>query len=335
MLHLSLKNLHKLYTLFFRSFIIFFLILFYGLAGLYYVLNWKPSLDEPTLVRVKKGEPLAETFSRLEQIHLIKSAFLAKFYMFFAKKCVIKAGDYKVPPHATALEIIKILCEGQGLSYKIFFPEGVTNKQILDILNQTGFLEEDDFDLPAEGLLFPDTYSIRSGSTYSQVIDFMHYRMVTILMDLWKKRPQNFYLKTPEEALVLASIIEKETSLDAERPKIASVFINRLKKGMRLQADPTTIYGLTGGDKLNRSLLRTDWSHKSDHNTYQINGLPPTPICNPGYASLKAALNPEKTNYLYFVATKKGGHFFSKNYQDHQKYAQSLRKKKSVRRKKK
>ncbi len=154
----------------------------------------------------------------------------------------------------------------------------------------------------------------------------MHHKMISVLGEVWAHRDKNLYLKTPEELLILASLIEKETNRNEERPRVAGVFINRLKKKMKLQSDPTTIYGLTEGKgKLGRSLKRADMRHESDHNTYHIKGLPPTPICNPGLRSLEAAAHPEKNNFLYFVADGLGGHTFSEHYHVHRHHIKKLK----------
>lgn len=202
--------------------------------------------------------------------------------------------------------------------FRIALAEGVTSWQIVEALKSAGFLTGEVDAVPAEGMLAPDSYEVKSGSSRAAVLQKMQDAQVKILQAAWDARAQGLPLKTMEEALVLASIVEKETGVAAERRQVASVFINRLNQGMRLQTDPTVIYGITKGQGiLGRGLRRSELRRKTDYNTYQIDGLPPGPIANPGKAAIEAALNPDTTEYIFFVADGTGGHAFAKTLRQH------------------
>ncbi|MGR3198858.1 MAG: endolytic transglycosylase MltG, partial [Paracoccus sp. (in: a-proteobacteria)] len=186
--------------------------------------------------------------------------------------------------------------------------EGVTSWQVVEALRAASFLTGEIDDVPPEGSLAPDTYQLSKGGDRNQILAQMASRQETILAEEWEARPFGLPYETPEEALIMASIVEKETGVAGERPQVASVFVNRLRQGMRLQTDPTVIYGVTNGQGiLDRGLRRSELDAETPYNTYRIDGLPPTPIANPGRAAINAALNPDDTDYLYFVADGTGG----------------------------
>ncbi|MEE2861560.1 MAG: endolytic transglycosylase MltG [Pseudomonadota bacterium] len=196
--------------------------------------------------------------------------------------------------------------------------EGVTSWQVVEALRAASFLTGEIDDVPPEGSLAPDTYQLSKGGDRNQILAQMASRQETILAEEWEARPFGLPYETPEEALIMASIVEKETGVAGERPQVASVFVNRLRQGMRLQTDPTVIYGVTNGQGiLDRGLRRSELDAETPYNTYRIDGLPPTPIANPGRAALNAALNPDDTDYLYFVADGTGGHSFSRTLEEH------------------
>lgn len=202
--------------------------------------------------------------------------------------------------------------------FRIALAEGVTSWQIVEALKSADFLEGDVAEVPAEGMLAPDSYEVTAGADRATLLQKMQDKQVKRLEAAWAARAQGLPLKTMEEALVLASIVEKETGIAAERRQVASVFINRLNQGMRLQTDPTVIYGITKGQGiLGRGLRQSELRRKTDYNTYQINGLPPGPIANPGKAAIEAALNPDTTEYIFFVADGTGGHAFAKTLRQH------------------
>ncbi len=208
--------------------------------------------------------------------------------------------------------------EDGGASYRVVIAEGVTSWQIKNALQSIDILENDVTDVPAEGVLAPRDYDIRQGDTVSSVLARMAALQEDILAQAWQSRADGLPLETPEEALILASIIEKETSVPDERRQVASVFVNRLNRGMRLQTDPTVIYGITRGEGiLGRGLRQSELRGETPWNTYVIPALPPTPIANPGQAAIEAALNPDTTEYIFFVADGTGGHAFATNLNDH------------------
>ncbi|MEI8320813.1 MAG: endolytic transglycosylase MltG [Alphaproteobacteria bacterium] len=328
--HWSLKDLHNIYTFSIRFFFLSFLVIGYFGLGLYHVLNTPTPLQEELVFKIRRGQNLSNVIERLKENGIIDSDFWIKIYLYLKRADKsIKTGDYLLTPHMTPRKIFKVILKGEGLSYKIMIPEGLTNLQIVEFLENFPFLEEDQVDLPSEGLLLPETYTVRGGTTYSTVINFMHAKMMATLMNVWAHRDKDLHLKTPEELLILASVVEKETNLREELPRVAGVFMNRLRKNMKLQSDPTTIYGLTNGEgKLDRPLRGIDTRHVSDYNTYYIKGLPPTPICNPGRRTLEAVAHPERHNYLYFVINGMGGHNFSVDYGSHKKHIGKLKKSK-------
>jgi len=202
--------------------------------------------------------------------------------------------------------------------YRVTLAEGVTSWQVVEELKQAEFLEGPVADLPDEGSLAPDSYEVARGTERAALLVEMQQEQAQILADLWQSRADDLPVKTPEEALVLASIIEKETGVPEERKQVASVFINRLEQGIRLQTDPAVIYGITKGQgALGRGLRQSELRAKTPFNTYVIDGLPPTPIANPGRASIEAALNPDATKYLFFVADGSGGHAFAETLAEH------------------
>lgn len=208
--------------------------------------------------------------------------------------------------------------EEGGASYRVVIAEGATSWQIANALGQLDLLENDVTEVPAEGSLAPRDYDIREGDTVSSVLARMSALQEDILAEAWQSRVDGLPLESPEEALILASIIEKETSVPDERRQVSSVFINRLNRGMRLQTDPTVIYGITRGEGvLGRGLRQSELRGATPWNTYVIEGLPPTPIANPGKAAIEAALDPDTTEYIFFVADGTGGHAFATNLQDH------------------
>lgn len=204
------------------------------------------------------------------------------------------------------------------ISYQVSMAEGATSWQFVEALKAADFLGGDIPAVPAEGALAPNTYEVRRGALRSEVLEQLANAQIKILADAWEGRAKGLPLKSPMEALTLASIIEKETGVSSEREEVSGVFVNRLNKGMKLQTDPTVIYGITKGEgTLGRGLRRSELSKKTDYNTYIIPALPPGPIANPGKAAIEAALNPAQTENLFFVADGSGGHAFAENLREH------------------
>ena len=229
----------------------------------------------------------------------------------------LKAGEYQFAPHMSIADIIILLQSGKTYQHKITIPEGLMSIEIVNLINKETALTGALTALPPEGSLLPETYKFSYGDTRQSLVDRMKKSMQDEMNALWLKRAPNFPL-SESEAVVLASIVEKETALALERPRVAGVFLNRLHKGIPLQSDPTVIYALTLGQSiLGRPLTFDDLKKPSPYNTYKASGLPPTPIANPGKASLAAVLNPEKNDFIYFVADGSGGHAFAKTLQEH------------------
>ena len=229
----------------------------------------------------------------------------------------LKAGEYEIPAGSSVIGIIDLLVEGKSILHYLTAPEGRTTAQILKLVGDDDTLTGDLTLAPAEGELLPETYAFTRGETRDEIVRDMMKARNALIDQLWPERAMDLPFSTPEEAVVLASIVEKETGVADERPLIAAVFINRLKKRMRLQSDPTIIYGLTGGEPLGRGLRVSEIEAATPYNTYVIFGLPPTPIANPGRAAIEAVLNPASSDALYFVADGSGGHVFAATLDDH------------------
>ena len=230
----------------------------------------------------------------------------------------LKAGEYRFARAATMQDVMGKIAGGKVITYKISIPEGFTSEMAVERINADGILEGPPVAVPPEGSILPDTYVFRRGMTRQRLLENMQAAQRRLLEKLWANRVPVPAIETMEQAVTLASIVEKETAVPEERPVIASVFINRLNKGMRLQSDPTIIYGIVGGKgRLDRALTRSDIDTTTPYNTYRINGLPPGPIANPGRAALEAVLNPTPTEHFYFVADGTGGHAFAATLEEH------------------
>lgn len=239
----------------------------------------------------------------------------------------LKAGEYLIPAYARPLDIVRILASGKVVVHQVTIPEGLTVVQIMDIVKAVPNLSGEVIRIPEEGTLLPETYRYMYGDSREKILSHMRQAMKRTLEEVWASRKEESPIKTPEELLILASIVEKETGMPAERPRVAAVFLNRLKKGMKLQSDPTVVYGLTLGEKpLGHLLTFEDLKHVSDYNTYVIPALPPKPIACPGRKSLQAVVNPAATNDYYFVADGTGGHAFSPTYNEHVQRVKEWRK---------
>ena len=235
-----------------------------------------------------------------------------------SKPVQLRAGEYEVKQHASIRQLVALFSEGRTVSYRITVPEGLTSHQIVERLKADQSLTGEITAAPAEGTLLPETFLVPRGASRQAVLEMMAAEQRKVAEKAWEQRRKNLPLKTPQEAIILASIVEKETGRNDERARVAGVFINRLRQDMRLQSDPTIVYGLLGGQAAwGRTILKTDIAQKTAHNTYQIDGLPPTPICNPGRAAIEAVLNPADTKDLYFVADGAGGHLFAETLKEH------------------
>lgn len=301
-----------------------FLTFFGGLAlGLYSFANYRyeavPKVEPATAVfTVNKGNGLSTIAANLEKEGLINSAFLFKLVTKLrGNEANFKAGEFAVNQPASMAGIYKTLSEGKAILYPLTVPEGLTSAQILRLMTTLDTLVNDDPDVPAEGTLLPETYLTPRGMTYSELILKMQRAQTRVIDDLWESRASNLPITSKAEAITLASVVEKETGLGGERGLVAGVFTNRLNRGMRLESDPTIIYGISQGEPLGRGLRRSEIDRATDWNTYQIPRLPKTPICNPGKEAIAAVLNPSETKAIFFVADGTGAHAFSETLAEH------------------
>ncbi len=282
---------------------------------------------------IEAGEALASVANRLEAEGLITDKRVLRLKARIDDvETDLKAGSYVVPARASIAEILDQFIQGDVIEYRLTIPEGLTTAQILRRVeaadNLTGDMPEREF---AEGVLLPDTYAFGANTTRTQFLERMETAQQALLEELWPQRQDGLPISTPEEAVILASVVEKETASADERHIVAGLFVGRLKKGMRLESDPTIIYGISQGEPLynrrgqRRTLYRSEIDRKTDWNTYQIDGLPKTPICNPGRDAIAAVLNPPETDYVFFVADGKGGHLFAETYAEHQRNVAAYR----------
>lgn len=239
----------------------------------------------------------------------------------------LRAGEYAFPAHIRPIDAMTMMAEGRTVVHKLTIAEGLTVRQVLTEVEGAEYLAGTVTRKPAEGALLPETWHLTRGDARDDVVARMEKSMRQALDQAWNGRVAGLSLKTKEEALVLASIVERETAIASERPLVAAVFLNRLRLGMRLQSDPTVIYGVSGRlGVLDRPLTRSDLDNPHPWNTYVHDGLPPTPIANPGRASIEAVLNPAQSDALYFVADGSGGHVFARNLDDHNRNVAKWRK---------
>ncbi|MDN0117618.1 endolytic transglycosylase MltG [Yersinia frederiksenii] len=301
------------------------------------------AIQQETLFKLPAGTGRVGLENLLQRDHLIKNTRWFPWLLRIEPELAnFKAGTYRFTPGMTVRGMLELLASGKEAQFTVRFVEGKRLRDWLDELQQSKYIKHvlagksdaeiaillglKDTEHP-EGWLYPDTYSYTAGTTDLALLKRAHVKMEKTVDEIWQGRDKSLPYKTPGELVTMASIIEKETAVNEERTKVASVFINRLRIGMRLQTDPTVIYGM--GDKYNGNISRKDLDTPTPYNTYTISGLPPTPIAMPGLASLTAAAHPAKTAYLYFVADGKGGHTFTTNLASHNQavrvYRQSLK----------
>jgi UPF0755 protein len=263
---------------------------------------------------------------------LTREGVIDQPYLFIAGALVFKAqhdlkyGEYKFAKQASLRDVIETIIDGKVVQHAFTVAEGLTSDQIVQRLMDNDVLAGNIRGIPREGTLLPQTYHFTRGTTREQMIRRMQQDQRRTVQEIWERRSPDLPIKTPEQLVTLASIIEKETGKPEERTRVAAVFVNRLRQKMKLQSDPTIIYGLVGGKgALGHSIQRSEIDRLTPYNTYIIDGLPPGPIDNPGRASLEAAANPARTKELYFVADGTGGHAFAISYEEHQKNVARLR----------
>ena len=283
------------------------------------------SIKNDITIFLHEGSSINSMSKVLEEQEAIGSSVVmrsyAKVHNVFDNCGHVFLGEYTFKKGESFSSVLYKVCNGKSADFKLTIKEGILTKQVVDIINKNKKASGKEISYNNEGTILPETYSFKSGISRTKLLAKMRYDFDVFTKKAWEKRDKKMPLKTLEEAIILASIVEAEAKTDEERPIIASVYLNRLAKGMRLEADPTTIYELTKGQgKLDRSLTLADLRTKGDYNTYQKTGLPIGPICNPGKSSILAVMHPAQTDYLFFVA--KGdlsGHVFAKTFEEHSK----------------
>jgi len=273
-----------------------------------------------TVVLIEPRTKLHDIAQKLQDAHLLNYAPVFELDLYLHQmNDKVKAGEYAVPSKASMAAIAAILVSGKSIQHRLTAAEGLTSDMIYKLVAGDPDLMGDAGPEAAEGTLLPETYLFTHGTTRAQILQRMEKLQAKFLGEKWSARVEGLPLQTQEQAVILASIVEKETSLPEERRHIAAVFVNRLKDGMKLQSDPTIIYGITKGYPLGRDIRASEIVQATPYNTYVIEGLPPSPICNPGKDSLAAVLDPEQSDDLYFVATGQGGHVFAATVAEHKK----------------
>lgn len=308
------------------------LIAMLGAGGVYYygrqVLEAPGPLKDDKVVNIPQRagkRDIAETLNKESVTDVNPWVFIAAVAALKASSD-LKPGEYSFQKNASLRDVIATIVEGKVVQHAVTIPEGLTSEQIVARLSDNDIFTGSVRELPREGTLLPETYKFPRGTPRDQVIQRMQQAHKRVLAEIWERRSQDLPVKTPEQLETLASIVEKETGKPDERSRVAAVFVNRLKQKIKLQSDPTIIYGLVGGKgTLGRPIKRSEITQPSPYNTYVIDGLPPGPIGNPGRASLEAAANPARTRDLFFVADGTGGHAFTETYDAHQKNVAKLR----------
>jgi UPF0755 protein len=300
-------------------------------AGYFYgkqMLETPGPLQEDKVVNIpaRAGKrDIAEALQKEGVINVNPWIFIGSVFALKASS-ELKPGEYLFQKSASLRDVIGTMVEGKVVQHSVTIPEGLTSEQIVARLTENDIFAGDVREIPREGTLLPETYKFPRGTTRDQVIQRMQKDQKRVLAEIWERRNPDIPVKTPEQLVTLASIVEKETGKPDERSRVAAVFVNRLRQKMKLQSDPTIIYGLVGGKgTLGRPIKRSEIQQPSPYNTYVVDGLPPGPIANPGRASLEAAANPARTRDLFFVADGSGGHAFTETYDQHQKNVAKLR----------
>ena len=284
-------------------------------------------LREAKLIEIPSGSRLRQIAGTLADAGAVNNPWIFVFgTTLLGAQDEMKAGEYEIPPAASPSAIMNMIREGRIYGRRLTIREGLTSFEIVNMVNALSDMEGNVADIPPEGTLLPETYDYRLKEDKQELVSRMKESMTKTIDELWPGRAADLPFTTKEEALTLASIVEKETGVEAERKRVAGVFINRLRKGIALQTDPTVIYAITKGrpqnegkGPLGRRLLKKDLEFDSPYNTYLHPGLPPGPIANPGRASIEAVLHPEAHDFIYFVADGTGGHIFSATLNEHDK----------------
>lgn len=308
------------------------IILMIGAGATYYygkqTLESPGPLQEDKIVNIpaRAGKrDIADVLSREGVINVNPWVFIGSVFALKASSD-LKPGEYSFQKNASLRDVIATIVDGKVVQHAITIPEGLTSEQIVTRLSDNDIFTGSVREIPREGTLLPETYKFPRGTTRDQVIQRLQQAQKRVLAEIWERRNTDTPLKSPDQLVTLASIVEKETGRADERSRVAAVFVNRLRQRMKLQSDPTIIYGLVGGKgTLGRPIKRSEITQPSPYNTYVIDGLPPGPIANPGRASLEATANPARTRDLFFVADGTGGHAFTETYDQHAKNVAKLR----------
>ena len=299
-----------------------------ALAGVVVIAGWTqlsaylsrpgPAGEEVTVI-LPRGAGVAQIAGHLAEARVIRQPLMFRLAVrVLGRDRELKAGEYAFPAQVTPRGVIGMLASGETVARRLTVAEGLTVAEIFRLLEEAEALTGPLPEAPREGSLLPETYFYAYGDSRTGMVKRMQQAMRRTLDELWAERNPDLPFASPEEVLVLASIVDKETALESERDKVAAVFVNRLRRNMRLQSDPTVIYHLTGGDgRLGRPLRRSDLAENGPYNTYQVDGLPPGPIANPGRDALAAVIGPADVDYLYFVADGTGGHVFARTLDEH------------------
>jgi UPF0755 protein len=288
-------------------------------------------LAEDRAFMVERGASGASIANSLESQGFINDAFLFRVAnRLYASGSVLQAGEYQIPARASVKDIVEMMASGAALQHAITFPEGITIRAAMKLIEESEVLTGDMPETPPEGSILPDTYHVQRGMTRAALLQLMRDARDEAVAEIWARRQQNLPLRTPDDLVNLASIVERETGVASERPLVAAVFINRLRRPMRLETDPTIIYGvcrrfpdrcvdgrLVNAQGQRRTIRASEIALDTGYNTYRIDGLPPTPIANPGRAALEATANPAQSNAIFFVADGTGGHVFAATIAEH------------------
>jgi len=318
--------------------VLFILVAAASSGGVFWVYHnyMKPGpLEADRVLLIQRGSGVVQISRELAKAGVIENPFIfRKGFRHLAADLPLRAGEYLFPARAPVHDVVAILQSGKTVVRRITVTEGMSSAAVVAKLADTPGLSGLIGDVPAEGSLLPETYHFSFGDDRRAIVARMRGSMNKLVNELWPMRAKDLPIRTAEEAVILASIVEKETGIDSERARVAAVFVNRLRRNMRLQSDPTVIYGLTRGERsLGRRLTRTDLESRTAFNTYVIKGLPPTPIANPGREALRAVLHPANTDELYFVADGTGGHVFARTLKEHNRNVARWRKIRDQRRK--
>jgi UPF0755 protein len=292
---------------------------FYGIMAFEKEASAPGPLAADKVVLVPRNTGTGEIATLLKREGIIENTATFEFYALLNRqKGTLKAGEFQFRAGSSIRDTIDTLVNGKPILHSFTVPEGLTSEQIVARMMENEVLTGTVSETPREGSLLPDTYKFERGLTRQQLVNLMQNAQRQAITQVWAKRAGDIAIKTPQELVILASIVEKETGKGNERARVAGVFMNRLSRRMKLQSDPTIVYGLVGGKgTLGRGILRSEIERATPYNTYVIEGLPPGPIANPGKAALEAVANPAKTKDLYFVADGTGGHAFAETYEAH------------------